>query len=271
MIKLNKIKIFIFIAIIFSFIISATFSFAQITIPPGFGNPTTPTNPFSTTPPTFVNSTAISTSSPTSGSSCNPTIDDIGDLLCKFSELLNAIVPVLLALGVVYFVWGVVQYVIGDDEEAKKKGKNRIIFGIIGLAVIVSLWGLVTIVVNTFGLDNNYTFSNPGDVILQKQASEGGLCSLKQNPKFQNLLDYATCIISKSVIPLIFILALAMFVWGVAQFVILGAGEEAKREQGKQLMIWGIIALAVMVSVWGLVKILGNTFNIDYTIPTLKQ
>ena len=81
-------------------------------------------------------------------------ITTIQGLLCKFSEILNAIIPVLIALGVVYFVWGVISYVIGSDEEAKKKGRDRIIYGIIGLAVIIGVWGLVRILNNTFGLGN---------------------------------------------------------------------------------------------------------------------
>ena len=96
------------------------------------------------------------------------------------------------------------------------------------------------------------------------------LCNqLINNPKFQHLLSYVSCIITKSVIPLIFALALAMFFWGVVQFV-LNSSEEAKKERGKEFMIWGIIALAVMVSVWGLVKILGTTFGIEYAIPQVK-
>jgi len=50
------------------------------------------------------------------------------------------------------FCLGNCSYVIGDSEEAKKKGRDRIIYGIIGLAVIVSLWGLVNVVVKTFNL-----------------------------------------------------------------------------------------------------------------------
>lgn len=97
------------------------------------------------------------------------------------------------------------------------------------------------------------------------------LCSLATNPKLQHLLTYASCIISKSVIPLIFSLAVAMFVWGVVQYVI-GANEEKERAKGKQFMIWGIIALAVMVSIWGLVRILSNTFSIDTKfVPQVKQ
>lgn len=96
------------------------------------------------------------------------------------------------------------------------------------------------------------------------------LCTLIASPKFQDLLSYVSCIISKSVIPLIFALATVMFIWGVVQYVI-NNEEEAKREKGKQFMIWGIIALTVMFSVWGLVRIVGNTFGIDYIIPQLKQ
>ena len=76
-------------------------------------------------------------------------------MLCKTAELLNAVIPILIALGVVYFVWGVVQYVIANDEEAKKAGRDRVIFGIIGLAIIISVWGLAKLLGNTFGLNQN--------------------------------------------------------------------------------------------------------------------
>src|SRR3989344_4242291 len=77
---------------------------------------------------------------------------EIGGILCKIGDLLNTIVPVIIILGVVYFIWGVITYVIAKEEEDKGKGRNRIIYGIIGLAVIVSMWGLVTILTSTFGV-----------------------------------------------------------------------------------------------------------------------
>ncbi len=82
-------------------------------------------------------------------------------LLCKFGQLFNAVVPVLIALGVLYFVYGVVSYVIASDEEAKSAGRDRIIFGIIGLAVIIGVWGLVNFLRNTFGLNNNTNIQLP--------------------------------------------------------------------------------------------------------------
>src|SRR3989338_4553234 len=81
-------------------------------------------------------------------------ITTLQSLLCKFNELLGAVLPFLIALGVVYFVWGVIQYVISSDEEAKKAGRNRIIYGIIGFVITVGLWGLVRLGTHTFGLNN---------------------------------------------------------------------------------------------------------------------
>ena len=46
-------------------------------------------------------------------------------VLCKLSEIFRAVVPVLIALGVIYFVWGVITYVIADSEEAKKKEETQ--------------------------------------------------------------------------------------------------------------------------------------------------
>lgn len=189
----------------------------------------------------------------------------IGKIICKIHQILNSIIPVLVALGVIYFIWGVVQYVIGDDGEAKKKGKDGIIYGIIGLAVIIGLWGLVNIVVTTFSLAGTM----PALPTTGTTTGTGVCPMVTKNQKFQDLLEYFTCLINKSIIPFIFALAMVMFIWGVVQFVI-NSSEEAKKEKGRQFMIWGIIALTVMVSVWGLVNIVGGTFGLENVIPQVK-
>ena len=182
---------------------------------------------------------------------------DISKIICQLQVIINSIVPVLIALGVVYFVWGVVTYVINDSEEAKKKGRDRIIYGIIGFAVIIGLWGLVNVVVNTFGLGGQV--NAPALVTVTAAESTGGSCP-DPSTNVQTFLGFFTCIINNSIIPLIFAVAIVMFIWGVVQFFILNSDEEAKRAQGKQFMIWGIIALTVMLCVWGLVAIVGHTF-----------
>ena len=193
--------------------------------------------------------------------SCS-TATGLTGMICTINGILSSILPVLVALGVIYFVWGMVQYFIGDGEEAKKNGRERIIYAIIGLAVIIGMWGLVNILTVTFGIANSTAPSG-----LNINGSAGSSCSgLTSSSTFQNFLGYIVCIINSSVIPLIFALAVVMFIWGVVKFTIINANEEAKREEGRQYMLWGIIALAVMLSVWGLVGILGGTFNIGVKV-----
>ncbi len=68
-------------------------------------------------------------------------------------SLIAGVEQLILALAIVMFVWGVVRYVIGaDDEKERELGKQFMIWGIIALAVMVSVWGLVHLVTNTFGL-----------------------------------------------------------------------------------------------------------------------
>jgi hypothetical protein len=88
-------------------------------------------------------------------------ITTVQGVLCKIAEIFGAVIPVLIALGVIYFIWGVISYVIASDEEAKKSGRNRMIYGIIGLAVIIAVWGLVKILTNTFGLSNTQKINYP--------------------------------------------------------------------------------------------------------------
>lgn len=89
------------------------------------------------------------------------------------------------------------------------------------------------------------------------------------NNTLGGLFNYVTCIIENSVIPMIFALAIVLFIWGVVQYVI-NDSEEGKKEKGKLFMVWGIIGLVVMTSVWGIVKVVGNTFGLKTVIPKVS-
>jgi len=62
-----------------------------------------------------------------------------------------------------------------------------------------------------------------------------------------------------SIIPIVIALALLFFFWGLAKFI-LHADDEAERAKGKNIMVWGIVALFVIVTVWGIIVVLQNTF-----------
>ena len=70
--------------------------------------------------------------------------------------------------------------------------------------------------------------------------------------------------------PIVGALALLVFIWGIAKFIF-HAGSEDNIAEGKQLMFWGVIALFVMFSVWGLVTFLHyNIFGDGWGIPKFK-
>ncbi len=73
-----------------------------------------------------------------------------------------------------------------------------------------------------------------------------------------------------SLVPIVMVLALLYFFWGLAKFI-LAAGNEGAKAEGKNIMIWGVVALFVMVSVWGLVAFLQDTFGVnEFVVPTVE-
>lgn len=60
------------------------------------------------------------------------------------------------------------------------------------------------------------------------------------------------------VIELLFILALVYFLWGVVQYI-LNMNSPAERQNGQRHMFWGIIGLAIMLSVFGIINFVFNT------------
>jgi len=65
----------------------------------------------------------------------------------------------------------------------------------------------------------------------------------------------------QTIIGLLFVIATVIFLWGVIQFIA-KSGDEAARNKAKAIMTWGIIGLAVMAAVWGIVQILINYFQV---------
>ena len=97
---------------------------------------------------------------------------------------------------------------------------------------------------------------------LAADANLGGLSSLVT--QFGNIVG--------KLMPILFILGIVYFFWGLVKFI-MGAGDAKKVAEGRGIMIYGIIALAVMASVYGLIgwlqSSLGVTGGGNVQLPTL--
>lgn len=83
------------------------------------------------------------------------TYRDVSSVAGTVLYIINGIlVPVLFAVAFIVFLYGVARTYIFSvgDEEAVKTGHKLILWGLIGFVVMISLWGLVNVVANTFGL-----------------------------------------------------------------------------------------------------------------------
>ncbi|MBI2038705.1 MAG: hypothetical protein HYT22_00260 [Candidatus Niyogibacteria bacterium] len=77
----------------------------------------------------------------------------IPGLLATFTSLINAVIPVIIALAGLVFLWGVFKFITAaGDEKARDAGRQYIIWGLVGLVIMFAFWGLVRILITTFGL-----------------------------------------------------------------------------------------------------------------------
>ena len=82
--------------------------------------------------------------------------ESINDLFNLTEEILGKLAPTLIAVAVIILLIGIINYIrAGDDEEKRTKGKNEMLYGIIGLFVMVSIWGLVATLSGTFNLSTD--------------------------------------------------------------------------------------------------------------------
>lgn len=79
------------------------------------------------------------------------TPNNLTGLIAFAGDTLNRIIPVLIALALVVFFWGLIGYIM-----KKKPGESKgiMIAGLLGLFVMVSVWGIIRLAQNTFGVGN---------------------------------------------------------------------------------------------------------------------
>ncbi len=85
---------------------------------------------------------------------------DLGGVARLISSVLGALVPLIIGLALLFFLWGMLVYLWnGDDEDKREESKSFMLWGVIGLFVMVSVWGLVSLVANSFN------FHLPGGLV----------------------------------------------------------------------------------------------------------
>ncbi len=88
-------------------------------------------------------------------------LGNLRNLLQSVGDLVELALPIVVAIGLLVFFWGLVTFIFSGAAEKKEEGKNLMIWGIVALFVMVSVWGLVRFIGNAVGIDQGDTIIVP--------------------------------------------------------------------------------------------------------------
>lgn len=86
------------------------------------------------------------------------------ELLTNILEFTNTVlIPFIIGIGFLVFVWGMFQYFIagGANDESKEKGKSLMIYATLGFVLIIIFWGVVNLLAESTGLQGENIKSVP--------------------------------------------------------------------------------------------------------------
>ena len=68
----------------------------------------------------------------------------------------NVLIPFIIGIGFLVFVWGMFQYFIagGANDEKKESGKSLMIYATLGFVLIIVFWGVINLLATSTGLQN---------------------------------------------------------------------------------------------------------------------
>lgn len=68
--------------------------------------------------------------------------------------IINPLIYLLFGIALVFFLYGVLQFIANaDNEEKRMTGRNHMLWGIIGLGIMMGVWAILQIVINTLGIE----------------------------------------------------------------------------------------------------------------------
>lgn len=67
--------------------------------------------------------------------------------------IINPLIALLFGLAVVFFLYGVFEFISNQNSEEKKTtGKNHMIWGIVGIVIMMGVFSIINLIVGTFGI-----------------------------------------------------------------------------------------------------------------------
>jgi uncharacterized membrane protein len=66
--------------------------------------------------------------------------------------VINPLIIMVFAIAFVYFLYGVIQFVLNPENQEKRSvGKSHMLWGIVGIFIMVAVFGIMRLILNTLG------------------------------------------------------------------------------------------------------------------------
>lgn len=75
-------------------------------------------------------------------------------LISKINQvIINPIIGIIFALAVILFFYGVAKFLFySENDDKRKEGRSHMIWGIIGMFIMVSVFGIIRLIMDTLGV-----------------------------------------------------------------------------------------------------------------------
>ncbi|RJQ34688.1 hypothetical protein C4568_02040 [Candidatus Parcubacteria bacterium] len=178
-------------------------------------------------------------------------------IVTAISDVINFALGILIGIAIIAFFWGLVRYLfVGKGSPVEQKQATMfMIWGLIGLFFMLSVFGLVKLLQVTFGIDGASSLNAP--------AYRGTGAAQTCNTMTQNFGCFAQWVAGLFTTGTAILVgsALVIYFWGIA-FNLFGyskSGNTGSAKKMRDVLLWGLIALFVMFSIWGILRVLGLT------------
>lgn len=92
--------------------------------------------------------------------------EKLNQTVTQLTNTVNLIIPLMLAVAVVVFIYGVIRYILAEGEIDRNKAVGRIVWSVVAIAAILAVWGLARLLIDVFGLRPQQLQTNETPVVI---------------------------------------------------------------------------------------------------------
>lgn len=94
---------------------------------------------------------------------------EITDLEDAVATIFNSIAPLFVGLAVVFFLWQLLKFTrLAEGDKERDEAKGLMVYGIIAILVMVSIWGIIAVLTHMLDLQNDRSITNFEEIVPER-------------------------------------------------------------------------------------------------------